>query len=86
MPYLTTGVQDAGGDSLMAAEIIDLVPRLLAHIRVREETGWQCVLLRDDVSIGQLMHALRLTDLCLSNDPTTGVATIHRKPVPDGAA
>lgn len=47
---------------------------------------YHAILLRDDVTISDLMHALRFSGIVLTTDRATGQAVIHRPPMPNGAA
>lgn len=65
----------------MSADIHTFPPR-----RPRREPMhphvYSAVLIRDDVSIGELMHALRFTGIAVTTDPLSGQTLIHRSPTP----
>ena len=67
--------------------IIDLAPffnakRYLAerHRAPKPEPVYQILLLGPDVTIGELLHALRGSGLVVSTEPVTGTQVIHREP------
>lgn len=47
---------------------------------------YTAVLLRDDVSLGDLANALRFSGIVLSTDRLSGQTLIHRSPSPKDAA
>lgn len=61
----------------MSADIIDLV---------RPSPVYTAILIRDDVSLGDLMHALRFSGIVVSTDPDSGQTYIHRPNPPQTAA
>jgi hypothetical protein len=71
----------------MSTNIIDLTSRLRRPLRVRCSgiQVYHCVLISDEVSFGELVHALRGSDIVLSTDEF-GNQVIHRKPTSPEAA
>jgi hypothetical protein len=68
----------------MSADILTLPPR-----RPREPMHphiYSAVLIRDDVTLGELMAALRFTGIVVSTHPESGQTYIHRAPTPNNAA
>lgn len=55
------------------ANVVELRPK-------PNERTYHAILVRDDVSIGELAHALRFSDIVISTDPLSGQTTIHRSP------
>lgn len=47
---------------------------------------YHCMLRDGDVTLGELVHALRQSTICVTTDPTTGNQILHRRPEPEGAA
>jgi hypothetical protein len=83
----------------MSADIINLLgrackPAKLAEfpvtprtVRHREHAHvYHAILVRDDVSVGELAHALRFSGIVVSTDPASGQTVVHRNPPPKGAA
>lgn len=54
--------------------------------RVTRPAAYSALLLHPDVSVGELVHALRQSTICVSTDATTGNQILHRRPGPKGAA
>ena len=67
----------------MSADIVTLPPRRRTY---GDGHVYQCVLLRDDVSIGDLVNALRHSWIVLTTDAATGQQIIHRAPPPNDSA
>ena len=71
----------------MSAEIHTLTPRRRPLLKGGEHPHvYTAVLLRDDVSVGDLAHALRFSGIVITTDPLSGQTLIHRAPTPKGAA
>lgn len=66
----------------MSADILTMPPRRRAY---GDGHVYQCVLLRDDVSIGELVRALRFSGIVLTTDAATGQQIIHKHTPPDAA-
>ena len=66
----------------MSADIKNFPPR---PVRT-DERVFTCLLMRDDVTLGELMHALRFTGIAVSTHPDSGQVYIHRAPAPNNAA
>ncbi len=54
--------------------------------RLPPPSAYRVLLLDPAVSVCALLHALRHTDLVVSDDPTTGNQILHRRPGPKPAA
>jgi hypothetical protein len=68
----------------MSADIHNFPPRLA---RTGEHSHvYHAVLIRDDVTLGELAHALRFTGIVVSTDPASGQTVVHRNPPPHNAA
>ncbi len=77
----------------MSADIFDLVARACAPRGVKlppkpteHQHVYHAILIRDDVSIGDLMTALRFSGIVVSTHPESGQTYIHRAPTPNNAA
>lgn len=55
--------------------------RLPRPVRVEPAVRtYSAILVRDDVTIGELMHALRFSDIVVTTDPASGQTIIRRSP------
>jgi hypothetical protein len=73
----------------MSAEIRTLPPRRPRPAPARggeHPHVYTAVLIRDDVSVGEMMHALRFSGIVITTDPLSGQVVIHRSPTPRPAA
>lgn len=77
----------------MSAEIFDLIARACRPANVVTlpprkpvERTYHAILVRDDVSIGDLAHALRFSGIVLTTHAESGAQIIHRTPPPIDAA
>ena len=62
-------------------------PANVGELRPRPvERTYHAILVRDDVSIGELCHALRFSGIVVSTDKGSGQVVIHRSPTPHDAA
>ena len=48
--------------------------------------AYETVMLAPEVSVGQLLHALRFSGIVISTHPESGQTYIHRSPTPPNAA
>lgn len=69
----------------MSADIHEFRPRPRRAPGERPHV-YSAVLIRDDVSVGELMHALRFSGIVVTTDPLSGQTLIHRSPTPKDAA
>jgi hypothetical protein len=71
----------------MSADIHPIFRRILRDHGVKTNSHvYTAVLLRDDVSLGELAHALRFSGIVLTTDPMSGQTLLHRAPAPGDAA
>jgi hypothetical protein len=66
----------------VSADILTLPPRRRTY---GDGHVYQCVLLRDDVSIGELVRALRFSGIVLTTHAESGAQIIHKHTPPDAA-
>lgn len=68
------------------SNVFDLLARVCAPANARlprpepETHVYSAVLIRDDVSLGELVRALRFSGIVISTDPASGQTVIHRSP------
>ncbi len=71
----------------MSADIFEFVARACRPMPRREHPHtYHAVLLRDDVTVGELAYALRASGIVITTDPASGQTCIHRSPTPKDAA
>lgn len=71
---MSTDIFNTVADACKPSNVVTLPPRKPA------EHTYRAVLIRDDVTIGELAHALRFSGIVISTDPLSGQTTIHRSP------
>jgi hypothetical protein len=71
----------------MSADIHPIFRRILRDHGVKTTSHvYTVLLLRDDVSLGDLAHALRFSGIVLTTDSENGQTILHRSPPPHDAA
>jgi hypothetical protein len=70
----------------MNTVIRTLFPRCRRPVRGDHPYVYTAVLLRDDVSVGELVQALKFTGIVVSTHAESGATVIHRPPAPKPAA
>ncbi len=60
------------------ANVVELRPK-------PNERTYHAILVRDDVSMGELAHALRFSGIVLTTHPESGTQVIHKHTPPDAA-